>query len=297
MLVASHRDADGICSVAQLLFALDEETKVIFPESFGDCSENPDIMVDMVPDDKNFSGTVFDHHPQHPSNPKYKLIFDNKPASLIIYDKYKDIIPKEKSWYAIAGTVGDGQPELVPLELWEKNPELLETQNTISKWSGEIKIYSYPIYSLLSSPINSLARIGKADKALKLIQSVKSPLEILNNKDILKTKQEVRTEHDRVLKKYKGESLGKLFLFVFESDVHLTGWIAIELSEITKQTVIVINSRLNSLSVRGTFAIPISKILSAKGIKIGGHPGFVGGEIKEEEIEILKTTLRNSIFG
>ena len=105
--LAVHHDADGIAAAVLLCKGLKLKPKDVilhFPESFGDVTDE-DYVCDMCPTNPTYKGTVYDHHPGHPSkkNRDYKLIFDNVPAGVIVFNHFKKTIPKKDWWKCIVG--------------------------------------------------------------------------------------------------------------------------------------------------------------------------------------------------
>ena len=286
-LLASHRDSDGITS-AVLLNKIGILNGVFFPETFGDYissnGKKATLMTDMIPIDSNIDIIVIDHHPDHPENHKYKLIFDAVPASLIVWRLVKHRLKPEDYWKVVVGLAGDGQPELTPIEIWEKYPILVEEWGSISESYGRIWHNAYPIYQLLSSYINAPCRMGLPAIAFKALNDADTPLDILMNKELKSAKEEIKKEVSRVIKEYPAITIKSITLWIIESDYSI-GFLASRLESSRGKTTIVYNKKNKTFSVRGSLATYIKHYFNKHGIKAGGHAGFVGGNLNEEQDE------------
>jgi len=122
--VATHSDADGLYSAALLSLAI--PVKIIkYPEEFGEVDKE-DICLDMIPLNPKYKGIVVDHHPLHPSIHSYQLEWEPVPTGLIIFHQLGHCIPTSKWWLVVGSCIGDGQPELIPPEIFKASPDLLE---------------------------------------------------------------------------------------------------------------------------------------------------------------------------
>lgn len=281
-----HYDADGLVSAYFTKFHL-KKAKIVVTDEFGDVDgwQKDDWMVDMRPVDPNIEGTVIDHHPNHPgvSERRYKLIWENIPASLIAWKQFKKEIPKSEWWKVVIGISGDGQTEKIPYEIFDICPELLfKTSVHISKSYGKWKLSTFPIYKLLSSPINAFARYGEYQEALELIHSSKSPLDIISSPSAVRKKEALRKVFESVIEMADVYDFGNLTLVIFYSpEVRLSGYIASSIGS-DVGTVMAVNSADGSLSLRGDLSLYFKEKLSKlKYIEIDGHPGFMGGKITE----------------
>ncbi|RLG92276.1 hypothetical protein DRO37_09430, partial [Candidatus Bathyarchaeota archaeon] len=101
MRIHAHHDADGVSAVAMYILANNYvSSEVAFPEIFGEFAEDTKVMIDMYPNKPDFEGLVIDHHPDIWREKRFQLIHsDIKPASLLVYELYKDRIPQERWWY------------------------------------------------------------------------------------------------------------------------------------------------------------------------------------------------------
>lgn len=305
MKIYAHHDADGVTSAFLLSRALSRRQNLefknfefIFPEDFGDYSQpsKGSYMVDMRPRDPDFEGFVLDHHPDHPEKRKYTLTWDPAPASLIVFKTFRDLIPKKEYWKTVIGVVGDGQPELIPSEIWLLNPELLDYRVYVSQSSGKLYTNETPIYNLLSSGINALCRLGRPMDALELMSKIETPNELLTNEILENARKTVKAAHSKVISEFYPRTLGKFIYWEYYSEVRLSGWLASEMFDTTGITTVAVNLRDGTMSIRGTLASPLAEILRKVGIEADGHPGFCGGKIRKEQIptleEILRTTFK-----
>ena len=181
--VSTHSDADGVIAavllstVTRIATSSKEHPNCPeFPSTFGKVGD-VDVVLDQLPQ----AGTVrvnrapltvvVDHHPNHPETPPYKLVWDSVPTSLIVYEALKDMIPKEDAWKVAIGLVGDGQPELIPSEIWLEHRELLYEYGWVSESYGQTKFYSYPAYRLLSRAVNDICRANCPEVAFEMAKN------------------------------------------------------------------------------------------------------------------------------
>ena len=280
MKIFAHHDPDGLISAYFVKKAIGGEIVVV--EEFGDTSkwEKGDFMVDMRPKDPNIEGQVIDHHPNHPTivERKYNLIWDDVPASLICWRLYKDKIPKKEWWKVVIGIVGDGQPNLIPYEIFESNKILLQNLKTYSRLSyGDWKMSYYPAYLLVSSPINAYARCHEYKTALALIEKATSPLDIIENKEAIAKKNEVARACENAIENAHIYDFLNLKVVFFKSEnIRLSGYIASKLSN-QNTTVLAINEVNGNLSLRGDLSLYYrEKFKKLKYLELDGHPGFMG---------------------
>jgi len=286
MKIFAHHDPDGLISAYFTKKAVGGDIVVV--EEFGDTSkwQKGDYMVDMRPKDPKIEGQVIDHHPNHPTivERKYNLIWDNVPASLICWRLYKDKIPKDEWWKVVIGVVGDGQANLIPAEVFESNKMLLQNLKTYSRLSyGDWKISYYPVYLLLSSPINAFARCGEYRTALNLIEKAKSPLDIIENKEAIAKKSEVAKACESAIDNARIYDFTNLKVVLFRSEnIRLSGYVASKLAG-QSNTVLAINEVNGHLSLRGDLSLYYKeKFKKLKYLELDGHPGFMGGRLKTD---------------
>ena len=291
--ISVHTDADGIYSGVLLSYAIEVET-VLFPERFGDTvigDSIPDIILDQVPVDSNYSGLVLDHHPHHPRERRYRLIYDTVPTGLIVYNILKDRIPERHRWKVVGSLVGDGQPELIPVEIWRQYPILLEEVGSIVD-RRDLIFYRSPVWSLLSSPVNSACRCNMEDVAFKIVRDARDPYDIIFDPALQACKKRVEEEMSRIIKQFKPIDLGYYIYWEFDSELKLTGYLASRAESIYKKTAIVVNRKRKILSIRGVLSDLLKEYLSSK-YSIGGHSGYSGGYLREDQdTRILLEDLR-----
>ena len=294
LTVAFHNDADGVYSLAMLNSVLDIGN-IYSPPKFGaymkipgDVNVNePDIPVDLAIDlgaplDKDYEGYVIDHHPHSRGEKKYKLIHMHVPTGLIIWNLWKDKIPEQKSWYLAGSLTGDGQSELMPIEILEQHPDLMNSVGSIYQSYGKFNLYDYPVYMMLSSPVNALCRIGSPAAAFDIVNAAKEPLDILENRRALDAKDLVKKEEVRIFKDHKSfYQMGDVIVYPYKSKMKMTGLIASKIGgNNRKKTIIVVDEERRSLSIRGNLAVLVGYKLNKAGITAGGHAGFYGGSLK-----------------
>jgi len=288
--IATHHDADGISSAVLYIKSLGldlEDVEVIIPEEFGDV-EDEDVVLDMRPINCDYEGTVYDHHPDHPKERKYKLYHGDLPATGVVFNKHFKTIPKNQWWKAAVGIAGDGQPEKTPIRILKRNPELMARMSYVSESYGKTKVTSILVINTLASPVNSLCRIGEPREALELLFNAENPWD-LNTPRTAETRKAVQNDIDSVFK-LMGSAFprpininGLFTICEFESDYKIGGLIAMKINEGDKSTVIAINKRTGVFSIRGVFAAYAVDILTKNGIKAGGHAAFAGGSLKDGE--------------
>jgi len=297
--LAMHDDGDGISS-GVLFTSLFKTKEVWCPEDFGVWSIKglknsngeivypPDACVDMVPQDPNWEGKIcIDHHPDHlPENlRKYKLIFGNVPAAVIIYKVFKPFIPRSQRWKVVVGAVGDGQPEVVPPEIWREYPILLERTVTTYSRYGNLQTAKFPIFLRLSAPINAACKIpGKWIIAFNVLRNARSPLDILEDPALKSAKEFVEEEHKNIIQSSNAIELRSgIKIWRFSSELKLERTLAYELEQTDKVTTIAVNEKTGRGSIRGVLATLVYEHLKASGFKASGHPGFGGLRLKKDQ--------------
>jgi hypothetical protein len=292
--LALHNDADGIASAVLLSYAL-KIKKVFSPADFGvwelkpwkvqGSSEvviPPDACVDMIPQNPDWPGKLcIDHHPGHvpEAERKYRLIHGDVPTTVIVYNIFKDLIPREQRWKVAVGAVGDGQPEVVPPEIWTEFPELLETTETVWTQYNNFKgIGRFPLFLRLSSPINASCRIpDKWFVGYSVLRNAKSPLDIVNDSALISAKDYVDREEGRLLKdNFMVVLRNGVRLVKVESEYTMERSLAFKFEQHDKTTTIVVNEKTNRGSIRGVLSTLLYNYLQTNGFKASGHPGFGG---------------------
>lgn len=307
--IAYHSDADGVSSAAILMLVFSSRRDKEFPyspEHFG-MYKDGNIAVDLgapfFKDWGNRGEIVIDHH-SHPESPTYPAVIGRIPTGLLLYEVLKEHIPSDKRWLCVLSAVGDGQPELIPDEIWDSYPELFHMSGNIYKSKfGTLKAYPYPLYAKLASPINSLCRIGAVAIALEIVLKAKSIRDIINNPVALKAQKDVATEEARVLSDPNHpitiETISNVSIVTYRSKYNLAGRIGANLVKDDKNnTFIIINEQTKDVSGRGVLALYIANKLRSRGYIAGGHPGFVGCTLlPEQSTDILIEDLRGILSG
>jgi len=283
--VRCHHDADGVSSAYFTSFGVKDAKIEIWSGEFGDTTglTKNDYMCDMRPIQSDFPGTVIDHHGPYPEDRKYTLHTDNVPAGLIAFNLYKEDIPKSMWWKVALACVGDGQPELIPTEVYDSCPELLMNIKTSAYSSyGNWKINTFPTYKLLSSPVNALLRKGEYQKALNLVQYSEKPMNIINSVDAGKAKYDVKKELEDsktgIMVRSDIYNLENLTVILFNSEYRMSGYVATVLNNaMNGKTVMAINRKNSRGSLRGDLAFYWrDKLKPLEYLICDGHPGFCG---------------------
>jgi len=281
--ISAHHDADGITTGVLTSYRL-PNTKQVFPKGFGRVQGPVDIMCDMHPN-KYTMPLVIDHHPvpedvEIPNTTN--IIHGEEPASLVAWTVFKDYIPKEHWWKVAVGLNGDGQPELIPNEVWDQSRCLLDEHGKFG-WSVAKKRNEYrawPVWGSLSSAINAFCRVDWPVKAFEILKEANTPYDILNNPLVEEYKKKVFSETVRLEKNYKPINLSRLLYWKVSTPYSLTGTLASKLYDLQNKTVFVLNTENNAISIRGILAYYIREKIEHL-IDGGGHPGFVGASVKK----------------
>ena len=287
-ILRGHYDMDGCCSSYLTSFGVPNSQIEIWSGEFGDTTglKKGDWLCDMRPLEDKIEGlNVLDHHGPYPLAHKYNLIYDIVPATLIAWNKFREEIPKDEWWKCAGGIVGDGQPELIPYEVFKSCPALLNKIKTSAYQSyGKWKFGSYYVYKLLSSPVNSLLRKGDYDNALRLVIESKTPYDIINDEIAQQAKSDVRAEFEKAVKNCEQVEFNNLCVIIFYSKYRLGGYIASALGDsFDGKTIIAINrGRDGHGSIRGELALYWKERLKPlEYFQADGHPGFLGCRCKK----------------
>jgi len=295
--IRGHHDADGIISAYFTAYGVKDAKIDLWDGKFGDTTglTDKDIMVDMRPLQKTWKGLCIDHHLPHPEDREYELISDEVPASLIAWRKYKDDIPKSEWWKVAIGLVGDGQPELIPTEVFELCPQLLTSIKTSSyKSYGKWNLGVYPVYKLLSSSVNSLLRKSDFTEALNLVRYSEQPVNVVHSLKAKAAKRDVSMEYENIIKTSDMYEFDNLAIFIFNSDYRMSGYIASSMqNSLNGKTVLAINRKSGSGSLRGDLAYYWrDKLKHIDYLIIDGHPGFCGASLTGNPDNLIEDILK-----
>jgi len=295
--IRCHHDADGITSGYFLSFTIPNSKIEIWNGKFGDTTglKRDDWMVDMRPIQNMKDLNVIDHHLPHREDREYKLISDIHPASFITWNLYKEEIPKQEWWKLAIGLVGDGQPELIPTEVYDSCPQLLtDFKTSVYQSYGKWNIGYYPSYKLLSSYINALLRTKRFEDALNLVAYSQNPKDILNSTKARGAKADVKKNLEDILKTCNSYDFQDLAIFIFESEYRMSGYLASTLqSSLSGKTIMAINRLDGSGSLRGDLAhYWRDKLKHLEYLQIDGHPGFCGLNISCNPDTLVEDIIR-----
>jgi len=298
-----HSDADGIGACALLACAFEIEESKEWPRSpavFGGYRDGH-IALDLGAPlfrDKWKGKIVIDHH-DHIGEITYKLVLGSVPTGLMIYKLFKDRIPAEKTWLAVLSCVGDGQPEIIPDEIWDTVKELWDMQGNIymDRYKN-IKSYPYPLFSKLSSPVNALCRTGDVMGAYSIVRSARSLRDVINNPKAIRAQNEISSEIDRIFNDSSNplviEKIGHFAIVRFRSKSWIASRVATMLQSSDRYvTYLVINETNREVSIRGIQAKYLANKLASIGYLCGGHYGFAACTLlPNQDIESFVSRLR-----
>lgn len=293
--IRGHWDVDGAVSAFFTSMGVpNSEIEIAdYEKGFGNTTglTKDDYMVDMHPQDDTWNGTVIDHHLPYPEEHSYTLYSDDAPASLIAWRMFKDKIPKSEWWKLVCGIVGDGQPELIPVEVFDLCPGLLKNVKTsIYQSYGNWKVSLMPLYRLLSSGLNAFMRKGEYESALNLLKYSSSPLDIYTSEDVRIAKLDIRNEFQSAVKDADIFDYENLAVVIYYSKYRMSGYIASSLqSSLNNKTIMAINKRNGSVSLRGDLAPYYQdKFKELKYLEVAGHLKFMGGKLKKNYHTLIK---------
>lgn len=280
--LAMHDDADGLSSGVLLTYVF-KTAEVFSPEVFGEV-EDADVCTDMKPVNKEWTGLCFDHHPGHPEEKdrKYRLVWGDEPATKVVYDVMKDMIPAEQHWKMAIGTCGDGRADIVPMELWRRFPILLSNFQSVYENRGSIKIYPMPVYMRIVSGINAACKIpGKWYTAYTVLRGSQDPSDLIFDDALNLARKLVNEEQRRCIREHSILDLNDYIrVWPIESEYRVQRGLAWRAEQIDHKTVVVVNYKNGAISIRGVLSDIICETLKKKGYEMGGHPGFAGGSLK-----------------
>jgi len=293
--LVSHSDADGIYSAA-IVASLFKIQSIDFPEFHK--YQNCNVALDLGLPEVEWDGILVDHHPVTPEYKVPKKYYSgNVPTGVILYNLFKDKIPKDKTWYVIGSAVGDGQPEVVPKEIWKQYPILLEERGVIYKWKGESRTSEVPMFYYLSSGCNAFCRLGVPQRAFEILMETKDPLEFIENPDVQYYISRARDEEETIYKsRFIVETYGRIVyvrITTSQENYKFASLIASKLQSGNNfNTYVVLNEKNGELSIRGFLSDLILEYLNSKGFKCGGHSGFSGGKVDTKDLNRFTSTVR-----
>lgn len=283
--LALHDDADGISSGVLLTYVF-KTSEVMAPDVFGEV-EDADVCTDMKPVDPSWEGLCFDHHPGHPDEKdrKYRLVWGDQPTTKIVYDLFKDHIPEEHQWKMIIGTAGDGRADIVPLDVWKKFPLLLSNFQNVYDARGQIRLYPMPMYMRIVSGINACCKIpGKWYTGYTILRTSSNPVDLIFDDAINLARKLVNEERKRVIRDFSIIDINDCIrVWPIESEYKIQRGLAWRAESVDHKTSVVVNIKQGAISIRGILATLICEALNKKGYDMGGHPGFAGGVLKENQ--------------
>jgi len=309
--ISFHDDADGVYSASLLFFVegievrkvktvpSDERIMVESPKVFGDYKYS--VAVDLgSPLNKNWNGIAIDHHPNHPTDRKYKLFWDTVPTGLIIWNHLKDYIPKSEWWRVAGSLMGDASIDYLPAEIWDEYPELFDEKGILYRdryW--KTKMSRSPLYVFLSSGINARCRLGDPLGALQMCLKYKSPVDAVLDPEAISAKKLLEVEETNILKQQLPiEVIGNKFAVTkirsSRPEYSMSGKIASTLaSQYPFLTIIVLNESNGEVSIRGVLAKYVADKLNANGFQAGGHPSASGCTVPIEKFDDFMKFIRS----
>jgi len=282
VVIRAHWDADGITSAYFASYGIPNSVIEFKEGEFGDTTglKKGDWMVDMRPNTNMEGLNVIDHHLPHKyKDIKYNATLDEVPASLIAWRKFKDDIPKSEWWKLAIGLVGDGQPELIPPEVFEECPQLLTKIKTSAYQSyGKWNIGYYPVYKLLSSYVNAHLRKGEFTEALNLMRYSQTPVAILHSLKAKAAKASIKAEFENIVKTADSYQFDDLVVFLYNSNYRMSGYMASSLqNSFSGKTIMAIDRGKGRGSLRGDLChYWQDKLKHLEYLILDGHPGFFG---------------------
>lgn len=302
MEVLAHYDADGVSATHLYKVATGDVDRVIFPERFGDyrgvSDEKESTMVDMKPRSSEYLGLVYDHHPNHPieADRKYTLVWRTYPTAKIIFEEFKDKLPKEEWWKVACGCVGDGQQYQIPVEVIQQEPSLLLFTSRLFQSYGKLNKSEFPYYLSLSSPINSACRANQPGLALSCLANAEKPIDLITNPSLMKASAKIRTAENNILRYGKHKEIeNQVVYFTFGNEFNIASRIAAKLQDSFRRTAVVVNEDKMTFSIRGILSQYLVEYFQPKGYDIGGHLGFSGGSLTKAQLVTLEEDIKTAI--
>lgn len=284
--ISTHNDADGVGAAVLLQAALGREVPVAVQKNFGEVAPGTNVVTDMVPLG-DFTGYVIDHHPLHKEDRKYNLIYGQTPAGHVVWETFKDLIPQRQWWKVAVSLVGDGKSNMIPSEVFRAEPSLLHRTMSIYQKGSETNTYTWPIWMMVSSPVNALCKTGQEQVAYQVLKNVDTPIELINNPVVGEAKSMIKNEMQRVIRDGVFYTLKEVIVGFISSNYPLEKELATKLEASEKMTAMVVNTNTKNLSSRGVLSNLLREELALV-VDMNGHPGYMGGKLKVTEKELIE---------
>jgi hypothetical protein len=128
------------------------------------------------------------------------------------------------------------------------------------------------------------------ESALNLLKYADNPFMILNSEDANIAKSDMRQAVERCIKDSEIYNYGNLVIVIYYSKYRLSGYIGSVLeSTLNGKTVMAINKRNGSLSLRGDLANYYQDTLrDIENLTIDGHVKYMGGKYKDNYQKLIK---------
>lgn len=289
--ISTHDDADGMVSALYVTDFFERtmgipEVDIEFPENFGDCDPDANVILDQIPNDPKHDAIVIDHHQQHLGRKgyEYQLYHDPVPTSLSAYDIFRKDIKDE--WKVAAGLVGDGQPELIPNYVWDHYPELFHMKASLYQRGNDITVYRNPLYTMLSSGINAISKMQEETLygpglGYSIAKQVETPWELVVHPTCEQAKQLQNKEKSRIMYAHAPIDLGKVIYWPIQSKYRMESYMATILESKDRKTVVVLNEINNTIAIRGVHAEWVKSKLPD--FQIDGYLKYMGGLLKDDQ--------------
>lgn len=298
-VISVHHDADGLSSGALVAHAIGkgiDDIEFVYPETFGEVSDDIDLVLDQAPKDDAYSGVVVDHHGAHwdeGRDNQYELIWSPQYCTArTVWESLKDEIPERSEWKTAIGIAGDGGEDEVPVELFTKSPEMLtDTGYTYGKKYGkQLEYNEQHSFVMAKSLLNYGTRIGEYELTMRKLMSADNVMDLVHDDQLLNAKDTIQTNIKNLYKdstEAKVEVFGDLAFIEYSSDYRI--WVAQDMYSKSNKTTIAVNKRRGSFSIRGPLAQLVAKMLDEiEGISAGGHLSYAGGSLKTKTADFLR---------
>jgi len=292
--IVSHKDTDGICSLAILLNFLNKR-KIKYSYELTEVPiEKLEIKKVMIFLDINLDNAlkfasektlIIDHHqfdkkPKIPFyNPREKDPKSYIPASYLVYEVCSELEDMEETkWIAAVGVIGDKGDE--NSEFCRKFVEDFENRK-------ELDLISDYIFSA------TLVEHDKEYKILDILLNAKSSKEVVQNPYLKECYNIIQNEISKSNNKIERE--GNIIFVEVISPYNIKSIIATQILEKNKDAIVVaysifkdsynISIRTNTEINLGEIVKKVAKVCGGDG---GGHRKAAGARIKRDKIEIFK---------